>query len=212
MAVGTGRFACAGNAGSGSEVAGSAPAPLYPGARRGREPSEQRLPGSDFTKTVRGGCGAAVPAQPSLALEERPASQQAEPRWQQRLSGASLQTCEVANWQRKQNCRDLLSTFLLRLQRGRAFLRHRPKIKVSNRLGGSTSRSIGFCCNAHPRDSALKQRLLMLRGMPSLHRAMSASASLVNNRHIGVISGYPQPVNYVERRLFRSEGFKTSEY
>ena len=70
---------------------------------------------------------------------------------------------------------------------GESFLRNGPRSRSAT-TWRTTSRSIGLCRSADPSDNALKQRLLMLRGMPSLHRVMSASASLVNR---GISEAYP---------------------
>src|SRR5580700_7782952 len=53
----------------------------------------------------------------------------------------------------------------------------RSRSEITSRI---TSRSMVFLFSAHPNDRALKQRLLMLRGMPSLCSAIRLRAFAVN--------------------------------
>ena len=91
------------------------------------------------------------------------------------------------------------------------FLRRGPRSR-SEITWRRMSRSIGFCCRALPSDRALKQRLLILRGMPSLHWAMMRQRVFGKQRSIEGVAGSAQPVAYILCCLFGGEGFEASEY
>ena len=144
---------------------------------------------------------------PSKARKELP-TQDERTRWQRRVSPSSPQAWRARS--RRKEMPGFLRNSLFRPGRERVFLRHRPD-QDRQSTSRTMSQSIVFRCKAHPSDNELKQRLLILRGMPSLYWAITASASRGKQRRLEAIAGCPQSVLDVELRVLAENGFRQAK-